>query len=79
MVAFTLVLVVCSKADAQKIDAPSPTSQQHILSLNFKNNGQHLSAAVGQQIEITLGTVGPPQYRQPEISSTAIRLESTAL
>ena len=79
LVTFTLMLVVCSKSDGQKVDAASPTSQQHILSLNFTNNGQRLVASVGQQIEITLGTVGPPQYGQPEISSTAIRLESTAL
>ncbi len=79
MAAFTLALVICSKADAQKIDAPSATPQQHILSLNFRNNGQHLTAFVGQQIEITLGTVGPPQYGKPEISSPAIRLVSTAL
>ena len=79
LVAFTLVLVVCGKADAQKVDAPSPTSQQHILSLNFTNNGQHFVASVGQQIEITLGTVGGPQYGKPEVSSAAIRLECVAL
>lgn len=79
LVAFTLALVVCGKADAQKVDAPSPTSQQHILSLNFTNNGQHLVANVGQQIEITLGTVGGPQYGKPEVSSAAIRLEGVAL
>ncbi len=66
LVAFTLVLVVCGKADAQKVDAPLPASQQHILSLNFTNNGQHLVASVGQQIEITLGTVGGPQYGKAE-------------
>ena len=74
-----MALVVCSKAGAQKVDAPSPTSQQHILSLNFTNNGQHFVASVGQQIEITLGTVGGPQYGKPEVSSAAIRLESVAL
>jgi hypothetical protein len=79
LVAFTLALVVCGKADAQKVDAPSPTSQQHILSLNFTNNGQQLVASVGQQIEITLGTVGGPQYGKPEVSSAAIRLECVAL
>jgi len=79
LVAFTLVLVVCGKADAQKVDAPSPSSQQHILAFNFTNNGQHLVASVGQQIEITLGTVGGPQYGKPEVSSAAIRLESVAL
>ena len=79
LVAFTLALVVCGKADAQQVDAPSPTSQQHILSLNFTNNGQHSVASVGQQIEITLGTIGGPQYGKPEVSSAAIRLESVAL
>lgn len=28
VVAFSLVLAVCDKADAQKVDAPSPTSQE---------------------------------------------------
>jgi len=78
-VAFTLVLVVCGKADAQKVDGGSPTSQQHVLSLKFTNNGQDLVASVGQQIEITLGTVGGPQYGKLEVSSAAIRLESVAL
>ncbi len=33
---------------------------------------------MGQQIEITLGTVGGPQGK-PEVSSAAVRLESVAL
>lgn len=79
LVAFTLVLVVCSRTSAQKLATSSPNSSQRLLSLNFKNDGQHLTATVGQQIEITLGTVGPPQYGKPEISSPALRLVSTAL
>src|SRR5690349_20512887 len=50
-----------------------------VLSLSFANNGQHVSARVGQQIEISLGTVGPRQYGTPEISSPALQLVSTAL
>jgi hypothetical protein len=50
-----------------------------VLSLSFANNGQHVSARVGQQIEISLGTVGPRQYGTPEISSPALQLASTAL
>ncbi|HTM40312.1 MAG TPA: hypothetical protein VL177_05350, partial [Terriglobales bacterium] len=50
-----------------------------MLSLSFANNGQHVSARVGQQIEISLGTVGPRQYGTPEISSPALQLVSTAL
>jgi len=49
-----------------------------VLFLDFTNNGQRLAARVGQQIEISLGTVGPKQYGTPEISSPAIRLESVA-
>lgn len=66
-------------ADAQKVDMSSTSIEQHVLSLNFTNNGQHLAATVGQRIEITLGTVGPKQYGTPQVSSPAIRLESVAL
>ena len=70
----------CCIADAQKPDMSSTSSkQQQLLSLNFRNNGQNLTADVGQQIEITLGTIGGPQYGKPVISSPAIRLASTAL
>jgi hypothetical protein len=54
-------------------------SKLQVLSLDFTNNGQRLAAGVGQQIEISLGTVGPKQYGAPEISSPAILLESVAL
>jgi hypothetical protein len=53
--------------------------QQRYWSLDSSNNGQHLAASVGDQIEITLGSVGPGQYDEPEISSSAIRLANTAL
>jgi hypothetical protein len=79
LVAFVLLLAVCSKTHAQKVATSSPSASQELLSLNFKDNGQHLIAAVGQQIEITLGTVGGPQYGKPEVSSPAVRLQSTAL
>jgi hypothetical protein len=49
-----------------------------VVSLNFVNNGQHLTVTVGQQIEITLGTVGPKHYGNPQVSSPAVRLESVA-
>jgi hypothetical protein len=37
-------------ADAQKVDMSSTSIEQHVLSLNFTNNGQHLAATVGQRI-----------------------------
>ena len=63
-------------------EGPRPASRagrEQVLALNFANNGQHVSARVGQQIEISLGTVGPRQYGTPEISSSAVRLLNTAL
>src|SRR5439155_12180027 len=50
----------------QKADMSSTSIKQQVLSLNFTNNRQHLAATVGQQIEITLGTVGPKQYGTPQ-------------
>jgi hypothetical protein len=68
----------CGDASAQKVDT-CPAGVKRQVALNFANNGQHLSATVGQQIEITLGTVGPKQYGTPEVSSPAVRFESVAL
>jgi len=76
-----LVLWGASGADAnaQKASISSKSIQQEVLSLHFANNGQHVRAKVGQQIEITLGIAGPAQYGNPLVSSTAVRLGSTAL
>jgi hypothetical protein len=77
-VALSFSWIACGQADAEKAHL-SPGSQQPVLALDFKNNGQRLAARVGQKIEITLGTVGPKQYGDPQVSSDAIRLESVAL
>jgi hypothetical protein len=71
--------IACRCADVQKGGVSSMSSNQQLLSLNFTNNGQQVAAAVGQRIEITLGTVGPRQYGDPQISSSVIRLDSVAL
>jgi hypothetical protein len=57
-VALALLTALCADATAQEVDRPS-RSIQPVLSFSFTNNGQHETAVVGQQIEITLGTVGP--------------------
>src|SRR5579859_2924265 len=77
--ALAFLSAACSQAEAQKVGRFSTSIRQPVLSLNFTNNGQRLTATVGQQIEITLGTVGPKQYGTPLISSPAIRLESVEL
>jgi hypothetical protein len=69
----------CGSANVQRGDISAATVKQQLLSLNVSNNGQHLSATVGQQIQMTLGTVGPKYYGTPQISSPAIRLESVEL
>jgi hypothetical protein len=79
LIALAFLLTCCGNADAQKVDMSSTSIEQRVLSLNFTNNGQHLAATVGQQIEITLGRVGGPQYGTPQVSSPAIRLKSVAL
>lgn len=63
------LLGVCSNAEAQKVETFSPSAKQRVLSLNFRNDGQHLTTSVGQQIEIILGTVGPKQYGEPHVST----------
>lgn len=72
-----LFLGVCGNAAAQRRHTPSKASQA-VLALAFSNNGQHVSTWVGQQIEISLGTIGPGQYTAPEISSPAVQFVSTA-
>jgi hypothetical protein len=79
LVAMVFLWTACGTAEAQKVDVSSTSTTQQVLPLNFTNNGQHLTVSVGQQIEITLGTVGGPQYGEPLVSSPTIRLESTAL
>ena len=79
LIELAFLLTCCGNADAQKVEMSSTSIEQRVLSLNFTNNGQHLAATVGQQIEITLGRVGGPQYGTPQVSSHTIRLESVAL
>lgn len=79
LAALSLLLTHAASLHAQKPYRGSAEAREQVLSLDFSNNGQHVSAWVGQQIEIRLGTVGPRQYGDPEISSPAVQLVSTAL
>lgn len=79
LIALAFLLTCCANADAQKVDMSSTSIEQRVLSLNFANNGQHLTATLDQQIEISVGTVGPSQYGTPQISSPAVQLESVSL
>jgi hypothetical protein len=72
------LLTAHGNVQGQRAYRSSTSARQPVVALNFANNGQHMSARVGQQIEISLGTIGPRQYGAPEISSPALRLVSTA-
>lgn len=69
---------LCCLANGQNINLPR-TGNQQVLSLNVANNGQLIRTTAGQQIDITLGMVGPAQYGTPLVTTPAVRLESTAL
>jgi hypothetical protein len=70
---------ICSKAQAQTEQEFLPTPPPSWLSIGIANSGQHLSATVGQQIEITLWAIGGASYGEPQISSPAVRQEETAM
>jgi hypothetical protein len=49
-----------------------------VLYLHGGNNGQRVTARVGQAIQLTLQTIGPGHYGTPKISSAAIEFEGAA-
>src|ERR1700689_53680 len=75
LVALAYLWISCGNADAQKA-GPSMGVEQQLLPLNLRNNGHHVAANVGQQIELSLGAMAACA---PQVSSAAIRLESVAL
>jgi len=77
-VALALLQMLCGKAAAQKDASPS-SGNQRVISLNLTNSGQRVVATVGQQVDVTLQTIGPAQYGTPQISSSAIRFEDVAV
>jgi hypothetical protein len=54
-------------------------SAQSVLRLNRANNGQIVTASVGQQIDIVLNTIGPGNYDVPQLSCSAVRFERFGL
>jgi hypothetical protein len=78
LVVLTLFWMLCESAAAQKT-AISSNAKQRALSLDITNNGQQVTANVGQQIQITLGTVGPGSYGTPEVSSPATHFDDYEL
>jgi hypothetical protein len=61
---------------AQQNNTPSREITQPVLYLDSASNGRQLDALQGQQIEIRLGAM---QACDPQVSSPAVRFESSAL
>lgn len=74
-----MAMAVCATAQVHVVRNWPSASTPGALPLGPENNGQTVAARVGQRIELTLGTVGPARYDDPQISSPAIRLDDTAL
>ncbi len=76
LVTSTFAALLGGRAGAQQTGI-FPTGKQRTLLLNTEDSGRQVVATIGQQIEITLGTVGPGSYdEKPEISSSVIRFEN---
>jgi hypothetical protein len=73
----TVAMDMRAALDKCNSNVPAGTTLR-VLSLNRANNGQHVSAKVGQPIVVTLQTIGGGQYGTPQISSRSLRFESTS-
>ena len=79
--------MVVHKQDAAKMDVRSALDKcsfrtmqgtmRKALSLNRTNDGERVSAEVGQPIVVTLQTIGGGQYGEPNVSSLSVRFESS--
>ena len=79
VVALTSFWMLCGSGGAQ-YSGISSNGKPRTLLLNVENSRQQVAATIGQQIKITLGTIGPGSYDEiPQISSPAIRFESVHL
>ena len=74
--ALAFLMAFCGNSAAQQVPT-SQSAEQKPLSLTRANDGQHVSAKVGQPIVITLQTIGPGAYGTPQISSRAVRFDGS--
>ena len=48
------------------------------IELSDADSGKTVSASVGQELDITLHTIGPGQYGTPSVSSAAVRFSKVS-
>ena len=58
-------------ADGQG-DANDAASASAVVQISGEQNGTVVSASIGQQIDITLKTIGPGEYRTPRVSAPVV-------
>lgn len=75
LVSLAMVLACCGNSADQKAQTSAITTPKE---LNRMNDGQRVTAKVGQPIVVTLQTIGGGQYGTPQISSHAVRFEGSA-
>jgi hypothetical protein len=75
LVGLALLMASAGNCAGQK-GGQSPSITQKEVSLNRGNDGQKVSAKVGQPIVVTLQTIDGGHYGTPQISSRAVRFES---
>lgn len=66
----TYALACIALVDWRVLGAVEPSAT---VELDREDSGKTIEAALGQEIEITLQTIGPGRYGTPSISSRALR------
>jgi hypothetical protein len=75
LVALALLMSSGTNCAGQQTSQSRSIPQKEV-SLNLANDGQKISAKVGQPIVVTLQTIGGGHYGTPQVSSRAVRFES---
>lgn len=75
LVALALLMASCGGSAGKKFET-CPAITHDELFLNRENDGQRVSAKVGQPIVICLQTIGGGHYGAPPISSKVIRFDA---
>lgn len=72
-------LVACTAGNPTTATGSPAVVTGSTISLSLANAGQTIKVPVGSEVDITLQTVGPGQYANPQVSSTAVRFLGMSL
>jgi len=77
LLALAFLTVSSGNCYGQAASPPQSIAQKEV-SLTRANDGQTISANVGQPIVVTLQTIGSGNYDTPQVSSRAVQFESSS-